>query len=448
MNRSKFFYCCLFCQMLLIGFMSCRNQEEKVRKEFAELMDDFASQYPQLNIPSLELSYVKNFQKITSLDSIQIQSQFFQSFQDKLKQITIDDLEVNNRSDYETISLELALHLERLELEKIFQEKKRNRPLDQNGLYFIPNGKKWYRYFIKRWIGAEVTPEDLKAFGLTEIEKIKRKILKIQRDLNFANDRIGFYEDLNQKRFLLTDSMEVVTKFKAQQTAVRAQIWNQFSSWNLSKEKIDQGKRKELSRVPGYYDTDEKTFYFNLFDEPFNIRQVDWLYLHEGVPGHHFQMSLEKQLLDSLPTYRAFIPFSGYREGWAAYAEEIGSEVGLYQTPYDWMGKHEWDLIRSVRVVLDVALNYQGWSDEKALTFWKKHIYNQDDIAEREIERMKKWPGQVHTYKYGAAQILQLKEVFQKEEGSDFDIRKFHDRILDYGPLHWKALRKRVLEEH
>ena len=447
MNRSKFFYLCLFSQILLIGLTSCRNHQNKVRKEFERLMDDFASQYTQLNIPALELSYLKNIQNISSLDSIAIQTQVFQSFQKRLKEITVDDLDVNHRSDYQTISLELRLHLERLELEKEFQEKKRNRPLDKNGLYFIPNGKKWYRYFVKRWTGAEITPEDLKTFGLAEIEKIKTEILKIQENLNFGNDRIGFYEALNKKRFLIKDSSDVVSKFREQQTIVRKEIWKQFSPWNLSKEKIDQGKRKELSQVPGYYNREEETFYFNLFDDPFNLRQVDWLYLHEGVPGHHFQLSLEKQLTDSLPAYRDFIPFSGYREGWAAYAEEIGSEVGLYRTPYDWMGKHEWDLIRSVRVVLDVALNYQGWSDEKALTFWKQHIYNQDDIAEREIARMKRWPGQVHTYKHGADQILQLKDIFQKEEGNDFDIRKFHDRILNYGPLHWKALRERVLED-
>ena len=110
------------------------------------------------------------------------------------------------------------------------------------------------------------------------------------------------------------------------------------------------------------------------------------------------------------------------------------------------MGKHEWDLVRAVRLVLDVALNYHGWSDEKALTFWKANVYNQDEIAEREIARMKKWPGQVHSYKYGAEQILKLKEKLQNKEEGDFDVKTFHQLILGYGPLHWKALEERILE--
>src|SRR5690606_30874384 len=133
--------------------------------------------------------------------------------------------------------------------------------------------------------------------------------------------------------------------------------------------------------------------------------------------------------------FRALFQYPAYREGWAAYCEEIGKEIGLYQNSFDYLGKLEWDLVRSVRVVLDIGLNYYGWTDEEALRFWKENIVNQDQIAMREIERMKRWPAQVLTYKIGAARILELREKRERQLGAEFDIKDFHDKILKTGPV-------------
>ena len=433
--------------LLLIGLISCQDNSEKMKmkKEMDGLMEEYVVGYKAFNIPELELSYIENLKNISPLDSISTQVAFFQSIQEKLKNIDRDELDANYQSDYKTLEFEIALHLERLDLEENFWSIQNDRPLNEKKLYFILNGKNWYRYYIKRWIGAVVAPQELERIGYAEIEKIQNAILKIQRDLGFGEDRIGFYEHLNKKGFYEKKPRLIQAQFEERQAKVREHIWEQFNKWDLPVEKINQGNDSQLSQVPGFYDTEDQTFYFNLFDQPYNVRSMDWLYLHEANPGHHFQMNFENKLLDSLPAYRKLIPFSGYREGWGAYAEEIGQEVGLYNGLYDLMGKHEWDLVRSVRMILDVKLNFYGWSDEKALTFWKDNIDNQDDIAIREIERMKKWPVQIHTYKYGAIVILRLKKEMQKKEGKDFDIKKFHDLILGYGSLHWEALRERVL---
>jgi uncharacterized protein (DUF885 family) len=170
-----------------------------------------------------------------------------------------------------------------------------------------------------------------------------------------------------------------------------------------------------------------------LFDKPYNRRQVDWLFIHEAVPGHHYQSSIAAATKLS-PVQELFF-YYGFVEGWGAYAEYLGKELGAYQTPYDELGKWEWDLVRSVRVPLDVGLNYYGLTDEQALDFWKKNIRGQDDIAMREIARMRRWPAQVVTYKYGAAQIMNWKAGLQKKEGSHFDIKAFHDRVLNHGSL-------------
>jgi uncharacterized protein (DUF885 family) len=125
----------------------------------------------------------------------------------------------------------------------------------------------------------------------------------------------------------------------------------------------------------------------------------------------------------------------GLSEGWAAYAETLGKELGVYQTIFDELGEYEWDLVRSVRLPLDVGINYYGWTDQEALAFWKKNIRGRDDIAVREINRVRTWPAQVVTYKYGSAQILQWKTVLKKQQGNGFDIKDFHDRILNHGSL-------------
>lgn len=161
---------------------------------------------------------------------------------------------------------------------------------------------------------------------------------------------------------------------------------------------------------------------------------MDFLLLHEGVPGHHYQSERRRQLHGINPLTNLFWYFA-YAEGWAAYTEELGHELGLYQTPYDYLGKLEWDLVRSARVVLDVGLNHDGWTKEQAMAFWKQHIPNQDDIAQREIDRMLRWPVQVLTYKVGADFILQKLQQAKREQGTKFDIRQFHESYLEHGPL-------------
>ena len=129
-------------------------------------------------------------------------------------------------------------------------------------------------------------------------------------------------------------------------------------------------------------------------------------------------------------------------EGWAAYVEELGKTIGVYRTIYAELGKWEWDIVRSVRVALDVGLNYYGWSDEEALQFWKKHIPNQDDIAMREIRRMKRWPAQVVTYKYGAGKLLDWQAYAQAQQGDDFNLKDFHTQVLQHGALPFSILEK------
>ena len=433
--------CLFWCLLSIICLLSCTREKDK-NELMMELFHDFAQTYPTFSIPELRLNYKENLEQIQPLDSLERQADFFGSIQDRLQQLPLEEIDSSLVAGHKILAFITQLNLERIQLSYDFLKIKDKRAIDwENGLYFIPFGKEWYRYFLKIWLGAAVEPQELTNVGMEDLKEVQQAIQAIQNDLGFGRDTLSFYEHLNSPQFFESGSRNVKKMFEERKSLVRQHLWTQFSEWELPEEKIEKGQSAALSQVPGYYMDEETTFYFNLFDQPFNTRQVDFLYLHEAVPGHHFQISLEKSMGYDIPDYMVAYNANGYREGWAAYVEEIGAGVGLYRTPYDWLGKHEWDIVRCARVVMDVGINYRGWSDEKALSFWKTHIDNQDNIAMREIQRMRRWPAQVHTYKYGAAQILELRAQEEAHEGEHFDVKSFHDKILHHGPLPWEVLK-------
>jgi len=408
---------------LIISFSAVNAQQK-----FDEFSKNFVNGYQSLHIPDLELSYVSGLQHIGSAESIQKQTDFFKSIQSQLASYKAGDLNPSQRLDYDLITYETSLNLERLALE---QQWLKDRPakISTDGIITIPNGKAWYAYLLKRWVNDEVTPDQIYQFGLGEVKRVKGHIEAVRKQTGLSEN--DFYSHLNDPSFFIADSNEVQHSFERTKEIVYNNLPNLFSITKIAGLKIQKGAARQLAQTPGYYDNN--TFYYNLFDKPYNKRQIDWLFLHEAVPGHHYQSSIIADTKVSEVQNLFF--YMGFAEGWGAYAEELGKDLGVYKTPYDELGKWEWDIVRSVRVPLDVGLNYYDWTDQQALDFWKKNIRGQDDIAMREIARIRRWPAQVVTYKYGALQILHWKEALQKKQGKNFDIKDFHDRVLNHGSL-------------
>jgi len=412
---------CLFvCLLCLSGF---RDQPD-----FSQFAAKFVKGYTALKIPQLELSYVNMLKQIKPAEEIKKQTDFFETIKSEQKKISTAGLTASQKQDYELISYETDLNLDRLALEKQWVANK-PKEISAAGLHSIPNGKAWYAYFLKTWLSANVTPDEIYKFGLSEVERVKGHIEAIQKQSGLSDE--AFYKHLNDKEFFIADPKEVQKHFELTKDIVYNHLGNVFSPRKIPALKIEQGANAAMAQTPGYYDNN--VFYYNLFGKPYNKRQFDWLFLHEAVPGHHYKSSINSDVKQS-KVHQLFY-FLGLEEGWGAYVEELGKDVGVYKTPYDELGKWEWDIVRSVRVPMDIGLNYYGWTDEQALAFWKKNIKNQDDIALREIARVKRWPAQCITYKYGAGQIMQWKQTLQKREGTKFDIKNFHDRILNLGSL-------------
>ncbi len=411
-------------------------------QKLQQALQEYASGYRQLGIANRSLSYSQNLRNIQQAAGLARQLAFFAQAAEQAKQVQENKLTGINRLHYRQWLYELDLHQERVALEQRYRAVKPD--VTEEGLLRQPLGKEWYRYFLKEFLSLDRSPEELKAFGVREIQQVQQEMKRVQQETGFAQDSTGFYRHLQDTRFFLTDEQEVVQAYQAKCATVLQHLPRLFKVTDVPRLAFSPVADANQDTPPGLYSQANHTFFFNFYERRHNKRSIDFLLLHEGIPGHHYQAGIVVATGGQNP-FQDLCWYFGYSEGWAAYSEELGQELGLYETPYDYYGKLEWDLVRSVRVVLDVGLNYEGWTKEQALAFWKRHIPNQDDIALREINRMLRWPVQVHTYKAGADAILKLRQKAEAAQGQRFDLREFHDQFLRNGPLPLQVLNESTM---
>jgi uncharacterized protein (DUF885 family) len=397
------------------------------------------NEYEGLDINGLRIYYVDNLSNIRSLESVLIQERFFEDTKNSLQNFERSELSSTQQIEYDLIQYFSELHLERIALEKRWTQIKPKK-LSLEGLAAVPMGKEWYVHFLHRWVDLEVNPEDLFDFGMEEIKKVKQRINQIQEKSKLSDK--DFKDYIDSDTFYIKDPQEIKAAFEIFDHDINKNLPKYFPDFKtVPPVTIEEGDISDMAQVPGFYRNN--TFFYNHFGRPFNKRQIKWLYMHEANPGHHYEVNYRHKVIKT--ELQNLFSSPGYGEGWAAYIEEIGYEIEAYDNIYDELGKWEWDLIRSVRVPLDVGLNFYGWSDQQALEFWEAHIENQDIIGLREIARMKKWPCQVITYKYGANKILAWKEKLMAKD--NLSLLEFHTKILQYGPLPYSILEKYTLED-
>lgn len=426
MNLKKTSVLLLFCASL----SSC------VAQAWETLVADFAEQYQELDIEPLHIGYIDNLEGIQDAEGQRRQKAVFSSFKAQLENFERSELKAQQQLEYDLLSYYIQLNEDRLQIEERW-ESYRKELLLAAGLAKEPMGKEWYTYYLKAWLDRSVHPDSLFKFGLRESDRVARSMKAIQEASEL--DGAAFQAYLQSPVFLEEAAEDVEAAIAEYESFVSPKLLALFPDFEQTPPVyVRRGTDSRLAQVPAFYR--DATFFYNLFEEPFNLRQVAFLYLHEANPGHHYELS--RRDARELPVLTSLFYHPGYSEGWAAYIEDLALDTELYRNEYDEYGKWEWDLIRSVRVALDVALNYYGWSDEQALTLWRKYLPGQNDIAHREIARMKRWPAQVISYKYGSQKILEWKERWMNEERGD--LLAFHEAVLQHGQVPFSVLESSI----
>jgi uncharacterized protein (DUF885 family) len=435
---------CLVFSILYFVSLNLTAQDHLTLQSLAEEYNEVVS---ELRIPTLQPGYLDNLNSILDEESRNEQKARFAAIQESLERLDYQALERESQYYYQHLNYRLVLQLERLDLENRFKELMPGQVDATTGIYHQPLGKEWYQYFLDRWLSVSKSPEELFVFGETEVLKVLGQIKEVQEQAGFVDDADAFYQHLNDDEFILGNEKDVIEGYQLRKAVVQQHLGELFRNIDVPDVRIEPFPESNKDTVPGQLVfTPDPTFRFNFFEQRHNTQDLDFLYLHEVVPGHAFHAQYNQDFPHDAYNLGPIWAYSGFAEGWGAYVEELGEELGLYQTPWLKMGSLKFDLVRSARVVLDVGINYFGWDNQRALDYWFAHIRGQDQIAQREIDRVRRWPGQAISYKVGAAKLLELRTQAQDALGPDFDIREFHHLVLAFGGVPLFLVERRILD--
>lgn len=320
------------------------------------------------------------------------------------------------------------------------------------GVWALPEGDARYRFAVRTMTTTDLSPEEIHQMGLKQVSEIEGDMLTIAQQQGFS-DLKTFNEHIrNDRHFYATSGQQLLDLYQHYADQMYEKLPQLFG--RLPKNKlvvVPMETYRSADAVPADYSIGAGDnslpgrINVNEYDPPKRLLlNVEAIAYHEGVPGHHLQFSIANELTD-LPAFRKFgVYYNAYAEGWAFYAERLGKEVGFYQDPYSDYGRLENEMWRSVRLVLDTGVHYKHWSREQMVDFFRKHTAIDEQSIQTEVDRYIAWPGQALSYKLGQMKILELRERARHELGSGFDIRTFHDAVLDQGGLPLDVLEEKV----
>jgi uncharacterized protein (DUF885 family) len=320
------------------------------------------------------------------------------------------------------------------------------------GLSAMKGGAALYRLLIERETTMKLDPEQVHRLGRDEVARIKREMEAVKTRLGFAGPLPAFFEHVRtEPRFHPTSREQLAEGFAAVGRVVAAQIPRFFARTPAAPLGIEPYPAyREASEPGGGYSqgsADGKrpgVFYYNAFDLPSRfLTGIATLYLHEGSPGHHFQLS-RAQEDGSLPDFQRFDGNNAYVEGWALYAETLGYEMGLYDDPMQHWGTLDDEMLRAMRLVVDTGLHAKGWSREQAIAYMLANSGIGRTDAAAEVDRYIANPAQALSYKIGAMTIQRLRREAETALGEAFDIRDFHEQVLGSGALPLPVLETKV----
>jgi uncharacterized protein (DUF885 family) len=323
---------------------------------------------------------------------------------------------------------------------------------DGEGLKYMPGGDKLYAYLIETNTTLPLTAEYVHNLGLSEVARIKGEMEAIKTQVGFKGTLGEFFEYLRTDPKFQPASREAYTQlFYDIGKRVDARVREQFSTIPKTALEIRPYEEyREKTQAGGSYESgspDGKrpgVFYFNAYDLPSRrVWGAETLFLHEGVPGHHFQISLAQENA-ALPAFMRFGGNTAYAEGWGLYAETLWKELGMETDPYQRFGGLNDEMLRAMRLVVDTGIHWKGWHRDQAIDYMLANSGMSRTEATAEVERYIAIPGQALSYKIGALTIQRLKAKAMKELGPKFDPREFHAQVLMTGALPMEVLEKKI----
>ena len=334
-------------------------------------------------------------------------------------------------------------------LEKEYLPKARN----TDGINALPNGKNIYEYYAKSWTTTNKTPEEINKIGLQQVAMLRAEMEKVKTQLGFKGSLEEFLTSLktDKKAMPYKTPEEVIAAFNGILKKIEPKLPSMFSKFPKTPFEIRRTEKfREASASAEYKQgtPDGKRpgiFYTPIPDATkYNVTNgFESLFLHEAIPGHHYQVSLQQENT-KIPKFMRFGWFGAYGEGWAHYTETLGPEFGLYTDPYQKMGYLSDQMLRAVRLVVDTGIHTGKMTREEAIKYYLSNISDSEEGAIAAIERYMAIPGQALGYKIGSLKILELRAKYQKQLGNKFNLAKFHDEILNQGCLPLSVLERKM----
>ncbi|MDG2431718.1 DUF885 family protein [Flavobacterium sp.] len=321
-----------------------------------------------------------------------------------------------------------------------------------SGIGSLPFGQKLYSTYVKQWTTTAMTPAEIHELGLNEVVRLTAEMEKVKKQVGFEGTLLEFFEYVRNKPELkpFKKPEEVIANFERIYSIIKPNVDKLFSLQPKTKFEIRRTEAFRENTASAEYNQGAAdgsrpgVFYVPIPDvKEYNMYGDEDLFLHEAIPGHHFQISLQQEN-ENLPDLRKYNWFGAYGEGWALYTESLGKELGLYKDPYQYFGMLGNEMHRAVRLVVDTGLHSKGWTREQAIKYSLENEAESEASITTEIERYMAIPGQALSYKIGQLKIMELRKRAQDKMGKQFDIKKFHEKVLESGVMPLALLESKI----
>lgn len=320
------------------------------------------------------------------------------------------------------------------------------------GLYAQPNGEEWYAYMVRLRTTTDMSPDEIHQIGLNEVARIHKEMQGVMDEVGFDGTLQEFFEFVNtDDQFFYDEAEELIQGYRDMSehiSELTKQLFDIMPKTSFEVRRVEPFR--EASSSSGSYQAGTPDgsrpgiFYANAYDIKSRGKwAMESLFLHEAIPGHHFQIMLQREN-ESLPGFRRFGGFTAFSEGWGLYAESLGKELGVYTDPYQYFGALNAELWRSVRLVVDTGLHAKQWTRQEVLDYMLANAARPEAQAISEAERFMAIPGQALAYKVGQLKIREIRSKAEAALGDKFNIKDFHTEVLKDGAMPLSMLEAKI----